>query len=173
MKRYVNAALAGLLVRLTTRLDAKNAEKTTATDIQNERHYQNSKPDTFDLEPNLDKVEVEGAAPPIPLTLVLKACPEIALYGSGDIRSWRDLQTAAAFVRGMLGISESAWSDACEQMGGVVAAIAVACILQRFEAIRSPGGYLRALTEEAGQGAFSPGSMVMALLSATPVEAAS
>ena len=169
----VEAALAALLERLTRRLEVLESEKVDANDSQHERHKQNSNPDNPDIEPNLEKVEAAGSAPPIPLTLVLKACPEIGLYAPGDIRSWRDLQTASAFVRGMLGISESAWSEACEQMGGAVAAIVVACILQRFEAIRSPGGYLRALTEKAGQGAFSPGPMVMALLSAAPAETAS
>jgi replication initiation protein RepC len=39
-------------------------------------------------------------------------------------------------------------------------------ILQRAEAIKSPGGYLRALTEKARAGQFSLGPVLMALLRA-------
>lgn len=169
----IEVALNALASRLSPPAETPKTEKVTANDGQNERHHQNSKPQYPDLEPSLEKAEAGRPAPPIPLALVLKSCPEIGLYASGEIRTWQDLQGAAAFVRGMLGISESAWLEACEQMGGGEAAIAVACILQRFETIRSPGGYLRALTEKAGQGAFSPGPMVMALLSSQPDRVAS
>lgn len=64
----------------------------------------------------------------------------------------------------MVGISPDAWRCAQEAMGPVTAAITVACMLQRVSGIRSPGGYLRALTTKAGQRAFSPGPMVIALL---------
>jgi replication initiation protein RepC len=63
----------------------------------------------------------------------------------------------------MLGISPSAWEDACRAMGPEEAAVVLLAMLERFNEIRSPGGYLRALTAKAGQGAFSCGPMVMAL----------
>jgi len=44
------------------------------------------------------------------------------------------------------------------------ASIVVVAMLQRFADIRSPGGYLRALTTKAAAGAFSCGPMVMALI---------
>lgn len=164
----LEADLILLLERLNELLSPADTQKMDGTDIQNERHQQNSKPEHLDIEPNLEKVEGGRGEPLIPFQLVIKACPEISLYASGDLRSWRDLQAAATFVRGMLGISESAWNDACSTMGRDVAAIVIACLLERFETIRSPGGYLRALTEQAREGAFSPGPMVMALLSSTP-----
>ncbi|MBD3666239.1 replication initiation protein RepC [Sulfitobacter aestuariivivens] len=43
--------------------------------------------------------------------------------------------------------------------------------LQRFTAIQSHGGYLRALSQKAEEGAFSPGPMVMALLNGQKVVA--
>jgi len=49
-------------------------------------------------------------------------------------------------------------------MGEEGAAITVAAILQRGEAIKSPGGYLRNLTERARAGQFSLGPVLMALL---------
>ena len=72
----------------------------------------------------------------------------------------------AGLVRSALGISPSAWEDARAVLGEEDAAVVVAAILQRGEAIRSPGGYLRSLTEKARGGAFSLGPVLMALLRA-------
>jgi len=48
-------------------------------------------------------------------------------------------------------------------MGEVNAAVVIACILQRADNIRSPGGYLRALTRKSASGTFTPAPMVMSL----------
>jgi replication initiation protein RepC len=101
-----------------------------------------------------------------PLGLVLKACPDIVEYAPDGIGSWRDLMMVAAQVRGYLGISPSAYEDACHVMGQECAAIVVACILQRAQNINSAGGYLRALTEKARAGQFTVGPMLMAALKA-------
>jgi replication initiation protein RepC len=101
-----------------------------------------------------------------PLGLVLKACPEIIDYAVDGINNWRDLMATAAQVRGYLGVSPSAYEDACHTMGAETAAVVVACILQRAQHIHSAGGYLRALTEKAMVGEFSVGPMLMAALKA-------
>jgi replication initiation protein RepC len=101
-----------------------------------------------------------------PLNLVLKACPEIVDYAADGIGNWRDLMHTAAQVRGYLGVSPSAYEDACHVMGQDTAAIVIACILQRAQHINSAGGYLRALTEKARAGEFSVGPMLMAALRA-------
>lgn len=102
-----------------------------------------------------------------PLGMVLRACPEIAMYGpSGTIGGWRDMMSAAVVVRSMLAVSPSAYQEACEVMGSENAAIAIACILEREGHINSPGGYLRDLTRKAARGEFSLGPMLMALLRA-------
>ena len=87
--------------------------------------------------------------------------------GGQGISTWRELVTAAGVVRGALGISPSAWENACAVMGEEDAAIVIAAILQRSEMIMSAGGYLRNLTERAREGKFSVAPMVMALLRAT------
>ena len=51
-------------------------------------------------------------------------------------------------------------------MGEIPAAIVVAAILQKGTAVTSAGGYLRELTRKAGEGQFSVGPMLMALISA-------
>ncbi|MBB4482717.1 plasmid replication protein RepC [Rhizobium etli] len=105
-----------------------------------------------------------GALKSFPLGLVLQACPEIAAYGpQGAIGSWRDLMAAAVVVRSMLGVSPSAYEQACEIMGPENAATVMACVLERAGHINSAGGYLRDLTRRAERGEFAIGPMLMAL----------
>ena len=94
------------------------------------------------------------------------------MYGpGGNIESWRDLMFAAVVVRSMLGVSPSAYQDACEVMGPENAAATMAAILERVGHISSPGGYLRDLTGKARRGEFSLGPVLMALLRASGQEA--
>ena len=100
---------------------------------------------------------------PFPLGMVLSACPEIINYGpSGSVTSWRDLMSAAIVVRSMLGVSPSAYEEACGILGPENAATVIACILERAGHINSAGGYLRDLTRRAERGEFSLGPMLMA-----------
>lgn len=154
------------------------SENMSGNAAENERHIQNSNTESFhELEPSSGKEQGEKSRPerktqrePIksfPLGMVLKACPQIVDYGPGGaIAHWRDLMQAAVVVRSMLGISPSAYQDACETMGPENAAVAVAAILERAGHINSAGGYLRDLTRRAARGEFSLGPMVMALLRA-------
>ncbi|MGA1802107.1 plasmid replication protein RepC [Rhizobium sp. HT1-10] len=99
-----------------------------------------------------------------PLGLVLQACPEIAAYGpDGGIANWRELMTAAVVVRSMLGVSPSAYEEACGIMGPENAATVIACLLERANTINSAGGYLRDLTRRAERGEFAIGPMLMSL----------
>jgi len=103
-----------------------------------------------------------------PLGMVLRACPQICDYSpDGEVRNWRDLMTTAILVKSMLGVSPSAYEEACNAMGAENAAIAVACILERSNFINSAGGYLRDLTRRSERGEFSLGPMLMALLNAS------
>ena len=101
-----------------------------------------------------------------PLGMVLDACPDIVDYSRGGISNWRDLLAAASVVRSALGVSPSAWEEAQTILGEKSAAIVIAAILQRGNAITSAGGYLRELTRKAQANAFSIGPMLMALISA-------
>lgn len=147
----------------------------SANESHFERHIQNSRPDSLtDLEPSSPESRgaiVEFEPEPVrmpdrtfPLGMVLGACPDIIDYSRGGISNWRDFQVAVAIVRPILGISPSAWFDAQSVMGENDAAIVVAAILQRAEAISSAGGYLRGLTRKAEAGEFSLGPMLMALI---------
>lgn len=152
-----------------------NAENPSANESQNELQQSDSNPDSIlEFEPAFEKargtVEPKSRPQELPKTyqlgLVLKACPDIADYAVDGIGGWRDLMATAAQVKGYLGVSPSAYEDACHVMGQEYAAIVIACILQRAQHINSAGGYLRALTEKARAGQFSVGPMLMAAFKA-------
>ena len=98
--------------------------------------------------------------------MVLEACPDISDYARAGIGNWRDFVAAAGLVRSVLGISPSAYDEAVAILGPEDAGVIVAAILQRGEAIRSPGGYLRNLVDKAKAGQFSLGPVLMALIRA-------
>ncbi len=150
-------------------------QKSDGNDIAFGCHIQNSNTESCnELEPRFERKQGEnsetkklpgrkGEPEVFPLSLVLRACPEIIPFGpSGTIGSWREMMTAAVTVRSMLGVSPSAYEDACETMGQAGAAIAIACILERANHINSAGGYLRDLTGKAERGEFSLGPMLFA-----------
>ncbi|OAP35154.1 replication initiation protein RepC [Sinorhizobium glycinis] len=168
-----------LRAEIINRLEIQeNSEDTGSNAVQNERHIQNSNTESSnELEPRSGNEQGAKASQtsrptsePIkafPLGMVLKACPAINDYGPGGaVGSWRDLMSAAVVVRSTLGVSPSAYQDACEVMGQQNAAVAVACILERAGHIHNAGGYLRDLTAKARRGEFSLGPMLMALMRA-------
>ncbi|MQQ09630.1 replication initiation protein RepC [Epibacterium sp. SM1979] len=155
------------------------SEDLSGNDSQNERHYQSSKKDNLDSELSQTTTEAQKPQPvpaektiKLPLALVLEACPDVLPYCESPPRSWRDLVGAASTLSTMMGIDRTAWEEACQQMGPEAAAITLSCILQRFSAIRNPGGYLRSLTAKAQLGCFSPAPMVMALVNGANQRAA-
>jgi replication initiation protein RepC len=152
-----------------------NVESLGGNESHSGRQQSDSNTDSiFEFEPALEKSggtvgprTTEAEKPRgYPLGLVLKACPEIADYAVDGIGNWRDFMATAAQVRGYLGVSPSAYEDACHAMGQETAAIVIACILQRAQHINSAGGYLRVLTDKARVGEFSVGPMLMAALKA-------
>ena len=178
------ADLEALLDQARNIIDGPETEEMNTNDAQSERHHHNSNKESIDLEPALEK---SGAAagvpdvdtnepvadvdeqdtrhlPKIPLHLVIAACPSLKTFYQGEIRHWHQLFDAACHVRPAMGISASAWEEAQRFMGPEQASIVVAAMLERFADIRSPGGYLRALTAKAAAGEFSCGPMVMALI---------
>lgn len=174
--REAAAAAAEVLAEVRGRL--LQTEEPSGSDARSERRHQSSKPDASASEPcHEDKgsgpAEARATEPPsVPFPLVRRACPQVALYARTDLRSWDDLVAAAETVRGMMGVSPDAWARARAAMGPPAAATALAAMLERFEEIRNPGGYLRALTAKAEADGFSPAPMVMALLNRQERQAA-
>jgi replication initiation protein RepC len=166
------AVLAAEITRLLEQ-HVKPAES-SATESHSERHIQNSNSETpIESEPGFRKATSEPDRRPVkaaetifPLRMILEACPDLIDYARGGISHWREFMATVAVVRPMLGVSASAWTEACEVFGEPQACIVLAAILQRASAIKSPGGYLRTLTRRAVAGSFSVGPMLMALISA-------
>lgn len=158
-----------------------NSSILSANESQSDRHKQNSNPDfKSESQSGLGKRnEASGSAAEtdnvrslpkreLPLGIVLDACPNMLwlVKGGGGIRNWREFMAAAETARPVLGISPSAWEEAQIAMGEQQAAITLAAIHQKSDQIKSPGGYLRNLTERAKEGKFSVWPMIMALLRA-------
>lgn len=146
----------------------------SANESQAERHHQSSNTETPpESEPGFRESQGRPGVPvpepkslpgrAYPLSLVLQACPDITMYARHGVARWRDFLATADLVRSALGISPSAWAAAVEAMGEEEAAVTVAAILQRASMIKSPGGYMRDLTEKARAGRFSAWPMVLAL----------
>jgi replication initiation protein RepC len=180
------ANLETLLDQARNLIDGSETEEMNTNDAGFERHHHNSNKDSIDFEPALEKggaaandaldpdtgeieADVEGPnirlVPKIPLQLVIAGCPSLKTFYQGDIRHWHQLFDAACQVRPAMGISASAWEEAQRCMGPEQASIVVVAMLERFAEIKSPGGYLRALTSKAAAGEFSCGPMIMALMS--------
>ena len=151
-----------------------------ANESHSGRHIQNSNPDSISESEYGQRNKDEAGASAedtdnvrslpkrdLPLGIVLDACPGMRdLAQGGEIRHWRDFLAAAEVARPMLGVSPSAWQEACEVLGERQAAITLAAIYQRADQINSAGGYLRSLTDRAREGKFSAWPMIMALLRA-------
>ncbi|RMC62419.1 hypothetical protein EBB04_33195 [Sinorhizobium meliloti] len=161
---------------LNTLNSQQNAENYGTNDAHDERHKQNSHTESIpefeprsrnepDAKASREQDRTNEALKVFPLIIVLRACPEISCP-NGVISNWRDLMAAAVTVRSMLGVSPSAYQEACEAMGSENAAVTIACILERAGHINSAGGYLRDLTSKTKRGVFSLGPVLMALLRA-------
>ena len=176
--------LETLLDQARNVIDGPETKEMNTIDARSEHHHHNSDKEPIGFEPALEKgwaaagvpepepdKPVGGVEDPdtwqipkIPLYLVISGCPSLKTFYQGEIRHWHQLFDAACHVRPAMGISASAWEEAQRFMGPEQASIVVVAMLERFADIRSPGGYLRALTSKAAAGEFSCGPMVMALI---------
>ena len=195
----------------TLYLSSLSEKEMSGNDARNERHYQNSKTETFiessieekneensagglrfeersgreagvlrDSTPSKEKARPASEAPARKvrnppsrkeaggldepdIATVLEICPSLSDYSTGPIRSEGELEAVADRVRGFLGISRDAYHSAQSAMGPFQAAVTIAALLERAEHIRSPGGYLRALTHKATTKGFRLGPMLEAL----------
>ena len=98
------------------------------------------------------------------LPSVMEACPESLSFAIDPVRTWYDLIRFADILAPMVRIGRDLLEDARRSMGAVEAAVAVMCIVQMGSKVRSPGAYLRTLSNKATMGGFSTNAMVRALL---------
>ena len=153
------------LTKITTTTFVKT-EETSACDDQNERHIQSSNKNKLESEPQR-MIETHKTAEPntnVPIAVVKQACPDILPYAANGISQNHDLVETAHHLHGMMGITNEVWHRAMGTMGAEQAALTLACMLQKIDTIRNPGGYLRSLTKKAEDGKFSVWPMLRALL---------
>lgn len=152
-----------------------SAAKLSGSDVQNERHIQDSDKSYFDSEERTPapRREEQPADKPdaspltadsgITLSEVLTACKELRSYFPERPRNWADVVELADRIAPMLGIDLPVLHEAKRQIGLESAAVTVLCLLERAAAIRSPGAYLRRLTQMARLGRFRLEPMLAAL----------
>ena len=164
------AALKNLLK--TGLEEASKTEEVSTAYAQNERHIQDSDIIHSDSEgqgtctpERSQPVESNEAEKDqsVSLRQVLSTCKEHQSFFPEPLRNWSDVERISDKIAPMLGIDQPVIIDAKRIMGREAAAITVLCMLEKASAIRSPGAYLRRLTQMARDGAFSLKPMVMAL----------
>jgi replication initiation protein RepC len=152
---------------------ASMTEEVSTAYAQNERHIQDSDIIHFDSEAQgastserpqpVESTEAEKDQS-VSLGQVLSTCKEHQFFFPETLRNWSDVERVSDKIAPMLGIDQPVMIDAKRIMGREAAAITVLCMLEKANAIRSPGAYLRRLTQMARDGAFSLKPMVMALV---------
>lgn len=167
--------LTALYADITNHMNSLNdATELSDNHAQNERHYNESHSESFyedqkeqfiDLKEPEQKLSHSDSGlslanntnqhSSLSLDMVLRTCPDIRDYASGHVSSWRDLSDASRIVAKFLGIAQSAYHDAAALMGQENTSAIIAWILQRNAKIRSAGGYLRFLTQQAQSGRLS------------------
>lgn len=102
---------------------------------------------------------------------VLAACSERfkdRFPMTGQRLGWPDITNAAHDLLPTLGISKSAWVEACMTLGRDGAALAVMIIDRKVQdpenTIKNPGGYLRAMTTRAKEGKLNLHGSIFGLL---------
>ncbi|MBO9443834.1 replication initiator RepC [Phaeobacter italicus] len=136
------------------------AQEMSGSDSQNERHIQYSNKTTSDSEETAQTETLateDRAAQGIeePLQVVLSSCQEYRQFFPDGIRSWQDLTRTASQLVPMMGIEQPVFHEAQRIMGSQTASTLVLCMLERLAEIRSPGAYLRRLSQRARAGQFS------------------
>ncbi|MFG6560591.1 plasmid replication protein RepC [Sulfitobacter sp. 1A15299] len=150
------------------------AGRMSGSDGENERHIQDSDKSYFDSEERgqdskspctADKVEPDHSKKEegVAFADVVNACTEARSFFPDAMRNWGDIVRVGDRIAPMLGIDPPVLNEAKRDMGAESAAVTILCLLEKAATIRSPGAYLRRLTQMARNGAFSLGPMVSAL----------
>ncbi|APG49117.1 plasmid replication protein RepC [Phaeobacter porticola] len=132
----------------------------SGSDNHNERHIQYLNKSISDSEgsPQPATKEAEDTSTQSieePLQDVLSSCHEYKQFFPDGIRSWHDLTRTACQLVPMMGIEQPVFHEAERIMGTQKASTLVLCMLERLGEIRSPGAYLRRLSQQARVGQFS------------------
>jgi replication initiation protein RepC len=155
-----------------TKDDNQDTNKMSGNDTQNERHIQGKEIINSDSEahPTQAQSEQEGFAlerkrlpcsqAEISLQDVIDTCPGFQCFFPEPVRTWRQLDDIASRLAPMMGIDQPVLSDARKRMGCIPSIVAVLYIHERLSEIKSPGGYLRHLSQNASPQGFNVAPML-------------
>ncbi|MBD8892640.1 plasmid replication protein RepC [Roseibium litorale] len=92
----------------------------------------------------------------VSISLLESACTAVQSDFGLSLSSWPELMSAAEVMRVGIGLSESAYANACSRLGKQAAAAILAVVAEKAlrdpEKISSPGGYFRACCDRAAEG---------------------
>jgi len=92
----------------------------------------------------------------VSISLLESACTAVQSDFGLSLASWPELLSAAEVMRVGIGLSESAYTQACGRLGRQAAAAILAVVAEKAlrdpERISSPGGYFRACCDRAAEG---------------------
>ncbi|WP_375263800.1 plasmid replication protein RepC [Palleronia sp.] len=87
---------------------------------------------------------------PLPrIEQVIDTCKDSVAMLLEPVRGWSDLQRCAWRLAPMIGIDEQVMVAAAKGLGAERVSVAVLCLCELVDQIRSPGAYLRSLTKRA------------------------
>lgn len=97
-----------------------------------------------------------GPLDAVSISLLESACTTVQNDFGLSFKSWPELMSAAEVMRLGIGLSESAYAEACGRLGRQAAAAILAVVAEKAlrdpERISSPGGYFRACCDRAAEG---------------------
>lgn len=130
-------------------------EEMSATPTQNKRHI-----DTKKRKPS-DSVAAPDHA--IGMNDIRGIFKERDSYLGSEMTDWSDVVRSAHTLAPMMGIDSSVLHHAERGLGREIAALAVLCILERLAKIRSPGAYLRTMSQHGVLGRTQVIDMIKSL----------
>lgn len=162
--RKIQVALADLQEKIETLCFVKMSTNSA----QNEQHHQNSNKEIEDKNESPKQSDVSVEKPcrdeaQVSLGMVTSTCLEIKKFFADPVQDWPSLVRIADELRPMMGVSLPVWKEAMRSMGVKQAAVVLVAMLERFDMIRSPNGYLRTLCKKAETGRFTCVPMLAAL----------
>ena len=133
------ADLRNWVRRVRAVLAAADTEETSASNSQNERHIEPSK--------TIHKKNLCPTGDVTPADID-RICHERRSYFSDALRSWSDVVHAAITLVPMMGLDRATFERAADKAGRVAASVAVLLMLERFDQVRDPGGYLMSMVAD-------------------------
>lgn len=128
--------------------------ETSGNNSQNERHQHNIKKINSDSDCSMLSADNQATS------VQISAFQEYRKMFPEGAQNWQALSHQASQLVPMMAIDIPVYEEAKRYMGMQIAPIVVLCILEAFDTIQNPGGFLRHLTKQARVGAFDLNQLI-------------